>query len=324
VCAWLPTDGDAPAWGWLRARYCAHWGVTIVAPPRPALFAGLRVDGDLAGASAAQVARVTAALEGALRASAWYAPDGAGPLAATLRGALAVAFGSRAVTRRAAWVERVPYTEDETHEESYQEPYDDTESYTESVPHTEYRSESRRCGDTTCTEQVVVTVDATELKTRTVTRYRTAWRSVTTPVTRFRDEPRTFTYEATARTGTYASALEVALPAIAVAARAEARFTEEGVEHDVTFGPAGVAPARAHLTTLDGLAARAGDDLRDELRRRLDEAYAARFCAADDDSRDAAAACAYLDLPSAPPAVHAILRAAFGGDEADLAPLLRR
>jgi hypothetical protein len=324
VCEALPTDGGAPAWGWLRARYCAHWGVTVASPPRSALSSGVRVAGAIAGATAAQTARVTAALEGGLRASAWYAPDGAAPLPATLGGSLAAAFGSHAVARSAAWVEQVPYSADESHEESYQEPYDDTESYTESVPHTEYQSETHACGDTTCTDQVPVTVYSTEFKTRTVTKYRTAWRTVTTQVTKYRDEPRVFTYEATARTGDYASALEVTLPTLAVTAQAQARFSAAGVDHDVTFAPAGVAPERANLMTLDDLATRAGDDLRDELHRRLDAAYAARFCAGDAYTRDQAAACAYLDLPSAPSAVHATLRAAFGGDEANLAPLLRR
>ena len=78
-----------------------------------------------------------------------------------------------------------------------------------------------------------------EHKSRTVTKYRTAYRSVTNPVTKYRDESRTFEYEATHREGHYASTLRVEfdgtlrdlVPSIA------SDFGATGIDHDVTHCP---------------------------------------------------------------------------------------
>jgi hypothetical protein len=65
---------------------------------------------------------------------------------------------------------------------------------------------------------------------RTVTKYRTATRDVTTPVTRYRDVPHSFTYEATEQTGTYSSALHARLdggvPEVVVTVAIDARYAE--------------------------------------------------------------------------------------------------
>jgi hypothetical protein len=219
----------------------------------------------------------------------------------------------------------VPYTEDETSQESYQEPYDDTESYQEQVPHTEYRTETHPCGDTTCTDTHPETVYTSESRTRTVTKYRTAYRSVTKPVTKYRDVPRSFTYEALERTGHYVSAVRVRLDRdVDVAADITGDFVEHGFDHDVTNAAASVSPERANLPTLADFLAREEGRLKDELKTRLDARYGELYCAAKQYTLEEAAACAYLAPGKVPAAVHAALRGAFGADETFLPAVLAR
>lgn len=84
------------------------------------------------------------------------------------------------------------------------------------------------------------------------------------------------------RDGRYASSLRARFdgPFRDLAPTITADFTASGVDHDASFAPAGVAPERANLMTLES-----------------------------------AAACAFLDPKRVPPPVHAALRSAFGADE---------
>ena len=208
-CTRYEAVAPTPYWRWLTARYCGHWSANRPVPILPDHYRGLVVDGTIAGETTAEVSALGGALQTAFARSAWYAPTGSGAVHANIAGNLAVTYSSQQVTLTASWTEQVPYTDYETQQESYQEPYDDTETYTEEEPSTEYVP----CGDTTCPQ----TVYHTETRTRTVTKYRTAYRDVTVPVTRYRDEPRTEDYNAIERMGSYASALSVQLGAIAAA-----------------------------------------------------------------------------------------------------------
>lgn len=327
ACELLAPQATTPYWSWVVARYCTHWqGVPVTMVPRPNLHASLVVDGAIDGASDADTVRVRDALAEAFHASVWFGGDGQAPVRGTLHGAVAAAFDAQTVSRTASWTESVPYTAYETTQESYQEPYDDTETYSEQVPHTEYRTQTNPCGDTTCTETVPETVYTTEWKTRSVTRYRTAYRDVTNPVTRYRDEPRSFTYAALERTGRYTSQLVVTIagdePAVS-AAVADDR-SEHGFDHDVTNVAAGVSPERANLTQLPAFVAAEAEALQAELRARLDERYRQLYCSASQYALEDAAACAYLDAAHAPAAVHATLASVFGADERWLGDVLAR
>jgi len=323
-CEALPAT--TPYAAWLAAKYCGHFSVARAVPALPDHRSALAVDGAIAGATAAESERARFALADAFKKSAWFAPSAPARAHATLDGHLAVSYSSQNVTLTAAWTESVPYTAYEESQESYEEPYEDTETYWEDVPSTEYKTETVPCGDTTCTNTVPETVYHSEMKTRTVTKYRTQWRTVTNPVTRYRDEQRSQDYQATERDGSYTSELRARIDAglPALVASVDASTTERGFDHDVTIVAAGVSPSRANLTSQTDFAAHEHARLADELVARLDAAYASRFCSAPSFTVESAAECAYLGAAKAPAAAHAALRTALGGDEPYLASILSR
>jgi hypothetical protein len=308
-CTRYEAVAPTPYWRWLTARYCGHWSANRPVPTLPDQYRALVVDGTIAGETDEEASALRSALQDAFVKSALYAPSAAGEVHATIDGQLRVHYASRQVSLTASWTEQVPYTDYETQQESYQEPYDDTETYDEQVPTTEYVP----CGDTTCPQ----TVYHTETKTRTVTKYRTAYRDVTVPVTRYRDEPRTEDYNAIERTGSYASALSVQIGA--VTASVETATSESGYDHDVTIEPAGVSPSRANLTSHDQFAAHEAATLADRFVLQLDAAYARQFCGLPAFTLEQAAECAYAGAEHLPPAAQSALEHVFGGEVTYLA-----
>jgi hypothetical protein len=311
---------DQPYWTWIVARYCRNWGDTsVAAAPFPDLRRELVVEGALEGQSDTENDRLRAALAAAFRASPWYAPTGAGTVKAKLEGRLSATFSSKDVTLSKDWTEQVPYTDWVTEQEPYQEPYEELESYTEQVPRTEWK------------DNAPVTVYTTEHKTRWVTKHRPATRDVQRAVTKYRDVPHTYRYAAVERVGTYRATLRVEIqpePASlfgGVIAESLRDDIQRGIDHDVSFVPAGISPRRAGIETRDQMVANEGRRLQERLVAVLDARYAALYCsAASYDKLEAAAACAYRDLARAPHGAHARLRAVFGDDETYLAPLLAR
>src|SRR5262249_33513060 len=191
--------------------------------------------------------------------------------------------------------------------------------YSEQVPYTENRVEVHPCAynsEAQCPESVPYTLYRTEYKSRAVTKWRTAWRSVTVPVTHDRDEPRVFTYQATQHTAAHVSALHVLVDLVPeVAATIDSHFSDSGYTHDVTSSVAGVAPERAMLMSPDAFVAREQGRLHDQLRAALDARYAQLYCSAITYTVEQAAACAYLDPQHTPSAARAALRTVFGDEE---------
>ena len=114
----------------------------------------------------------------------------------------------------------------------------------------DHHTETVQCGDTTCSNSVPTTVYHTEYKTRTVTKYRTQYKDVTRPVTKYRDVPRTQNYAAVERRATYSDKLRAhidgGLPRVDAAI--QNATAQSGYDHDVSIAPAGVFPSRANLT----------------------------------------------------------------------------
>jgi hypothetical protein len=327
ACARLAPGATTPYWQWVAARYCEHFDAhAITAPKLPHQRAGLSIAGALTGMSVDELARLRTALAGAFLESVWYAPDGDPAVRVALSGSIASTFDSHPVTKYAEYTVEVPYTDYETQQESYQEPYDDTEYYTESVPSTEYHDESYSCGDTTCTRSVSQTVYHDESRTRTVTKYRTAWRTVTVPVTKYQTESRTFEYAAIERTGHYTSKLRLVFePDLDnLVASVETDASEVGIDHDAEFSPAGVSPERANLTTASAFVFAEQQRIVAELHARLDALYATRYCRAEVFSLEDAARCAILDPKGAPSAARGMLRVQLGEDETLLSVVLAR
>ncbi|MGE0871136.1 MAG: hypothetical protein AB7P03_21405 [Kofleriaceae bacterium] len=322
----------APYWSWYVDRYCQHWGVAarqdIVLPHTRS---DAVIEGSIAGETDAQVAALRAALGAAFRDSVWFSPRTSGAARGSISGRISATFSSRSVSLARDWTEQVPYTDYETIQVSYQEPYEDTETTVEQVPYTEYQTRKVPCGGLregeTCDETYPVTVYRSETRTNTVTRYRTAWRDETRPVTRYRDVPHVFSYVAIEHTGHYQSELGVTLDVGAVAtvaAEVANELSRRGVDHDITFEPAGVYPERANLLTLADFVNREQQTLRSQLLNQLDERYRSMHCTATMYTIDQAAACAYLAPTQLPDAAHAALRAMLGDDEPLAISLLAR
>jgi hypothetical protein len=302
-CDQLVAIAATPYWSWLADRYCAHFGELHAVPVLPAQHTALVVEGAVAGESDDETSALRGALRAAFARSPFYAATGTGELHATVDGTLDVQASSRETTLTAEWTEQVSYTDYETQQESYQEPYDDTESYTEDVTDSD--------GNT-----------HTEFKTRTVTKYRTAYRDVTVPVTKTRDEARSEDYPAVERSATYAAALHVHTDAPAIEARTTARTSEHGYDVDTTIAAANVAPHTAALHTQDQFATEQHARLAGELAAQLKAEYMREFCSAPTYTIEEAARCAYGGLDRLPKPARESLGQVFGAETPYLGQVL--
>lgn len=323
ACKRLAPSATTPYWSWVVDRYCRHFGPSpIQVPSLPDLYDQLVVEGTVVGQSGSQIENLHEALSAAFHDSVWF-EQGQATAHAAIDGSVSTSFSQRPVTLTADWTESVPYTAYETTSVAYQEPYEDTEYYTESVPRTEYRTETRPCGSSTCTESVPTTIYHDEQRTRTVTKYRTAYRDETNPVTRYRDEPRTFTYDGLERSGEYSAALRLHLESPPMTTTLNTHFTRSGIDHDASFSAAGVSPQRADLMTHAEFAARENQIMVDELRKDLNESFRKSFCTEGSYTLESAARCAYLAEPL-PQAARVAIHPLLGGDEPYIGVVLKR
>jgi len=304
-CTQLGAVAATPYWSWLAGRYCAHFGVLRNAPQLPEQRTALAIDGTVAGETADETRELRGDIAAAFQKSPWYAATGTGEAHATSDGTVELHASSREVMLTATWTEQVSYTEDETQSESYQEPYDDTESYTEDVTDSD--------GNT-----------HTEFKTRTVTKYRTAWRDVTVPVTKYRDEPRSEDYPAVQRLATYRSQLRLRIDAglPEIAASVDANADQSGYDVDATIPAGGIAPRRANLPTHEQFASAQHDRLAAQLLDLLNAEYSRRYCTAATYTIEEAARCAVAGFDLVPRHARESLGQVFGNETSYLGAVL--
>ncbi|HEY4178150.1 MAG TPA: tetratricopeptide repeat protein [Kofleriaceae bacterium] len=327
ACAKLAPTAKSPYWAWVVNRYCQRVASTPVNVPRlPYLVSGLEIVGGVRGATRAEQATTYDVLAEAFRASVWYASEGAPALHGEVSGSISSQFDAQQTTKTVQYTVQIPYTDYENYQVSYQEPYEDTESYSEQVPETTYTTETYSCGESTCTRSVPQTTYRTDYKTRTVTKYRTAWKTEQRAVTKYRTEYRTFDYDVVERSGRYKSQLRIVLgPQVdRVVAEISGDFNEDGVDHDVTFTPAGITPSRANLTTAEEFVSHEQHRLAAEMTKKLDAQYSAHFCTLTRYSVEDAAQCAYLDASAVPPTAQDAFTSALGPDAALLGEILVR
>ena len=321
-CRRLEPTGEQPYWRDAVRRYCAEWEVTLAADAPPGLVRAVEVTGAVDGASGAEVDRFRSAVgEGVQRTGFWAAaaPDVG---QATLTGAVTIAFTERPVTLEQSWTEQVPYTAYEDYQVAYQEPYTDSETYWEDVPYDDTEPYSYACGESVCTDSRTVTKYRSEQKVRDVTRYRTAYRTETRPVTQYQDVPRVFEYQATEYTGTYQATLSVTVAGIAVQVTRDQ--TRTGIQHDVTFAPAGVFPTAHGLPQPPAVMEDLASELAAEVARVLGARYTELHCTLPSYDLETASECAHGGAAAAPAAVHAAWRQALGDDEPAFAEVYDR
>lgn len=98
---------DAPHWGLVVSRYCAHFGATFEPPPLTASVGGIDVSGAVVGMTPAQTQALSARLDDWLRASLWYEGGGGAKAKATVQGKIETSFSHQSVTRHAPYRERI-------------------------------------------------------------------------------------------------------------------------------------------------------------------------------------------------------------------------
>ncbi len=337
-----PAAAEAPYWSHLVQRYCAHFGAEAPpAPDLPDVYGSLAFSGGVTGVDKAPHSTVLAsALTGAFEASPWYAP-GAKAAVADLSGSFSAEVKTRTVRRDVPWVENVPYTTFEQVLEPHQVPYTATEyrseqvpytameSYTVQVPYTASESYTYSCGygtsHRTCTGHRSVTRHRSETRTRTVTKYRsemrphmvtkyrTEHRSVSRAVTRYRQAPRVFSYEADQLSADYRTAMTVRLTgALHLETGVEDALSAQGDWHDAQHAPSRVAPERPGFPPSEDWFAARAETLARRLEAELARAWRESFCAPASATLEAASRCLY-GHPEAP-GLDATFAPVLGGD----------
>lgn len=320
--AHLPAEPEAfPFLTSLLLPYCEWFGAPVPAPPALGLASGVDVAVTIEGLAEPQIKAAQTAVAAAFLESPWYDPATPRQLRGLVSGLNEYRFTARPERLSADWTETIPYLATET----YQESYTDYEHYTQQVPYTVHRTETYSCGSfkehRTCTRSVPSTQYRMESRTRPVTKYRTATRTVT----RYRDEPRVHYYNATRRSGDYEARwltqleLELIPGATPFLFTEQAKVSQYGYDHDEVFEAAGVTPGRANLMTPDRWFDYVRGDLASKLGEQLSMKWQVSFCQLPSYSLETAARCARGSVP--PPEARAALRQLFG-DEVDL--VLRR
>ncbi len=284
---------DSPHWRELVFRYCRHWREYAPRPPAPPELLGApEWSVEMEGLNGAQQARLQARLTEAFEASPWFSPGATTRPALSLMGYFSTRSDSESVQRTVSWTEQVPYTDHEDRTETVEEPFEEEEEYTDSKG---------------------------EKKTRKVTKYRTYKRTITVPVTKYRDVPRTFDYHAVrlseshrvAMTAT--GALDPGRGPFSVTLMEQ--YSESGYEHDVTFHPGGVSPQRVSFTPPQAWLDSQVEALGARFSRQLVEHWKQSYCGSPALTLDDAARCARSGA-ALPAAAERVLSEILGDDAA--------
>jgi hypothetical protein len=295
------SPADRPYWRWLVARYCQHFGREATVPALPNLASGVDLAGTISGVSDASATALGARLASALVGTPWYAPGVGERVAGELHGAYAVAYQHGPVTENAPWTERVAYQAMEPRSVPHQVSRMESETYWVTVPYTVTQSETYSCGDShsyrTCTRSKSVFRTRSESRSRLVTRWHTEYRTELQTVTRHKDVPRVFQYQAERYQANYTLASTVTMhlppdgePLTVPLARRE---LVQALRTDVTFLPAGISPTSGRVPSADQWLNAALDPMLEGVKRELRQAWTARFCTREEFTVEEAARCLY-------------------------------
>jgi hypothetical protein len=288
----VPSE-DAPHWRELVFRYCGRWReYAPQPPPAPELFGPPGFSGDVEGLGDAQRELLRDRLTRAFEASPWFSPSATPRVDFTLAGRFSTRRDSQGVQLTAPYTEKVPYTDYEERTETVEEPYTEEEEYTDSEG---------------------------ERKTRTVQKVRTFTRVFTVPVTRYRDEPRTFEYHALRLSVDHRLALSSTGVLDArhgpLTAVLQDQLSESGYEHEVSFLEAGVTPSRVAFTPTHAWVEQRVEALGALFSKKLVEHWRQAHCSTPAATLDDAARCARAGVALPTPA-YQVLSEVLGDDAA--------
>lgn len=352
-CAVLSSLAQSPHLATFVARYCGAFGA---AGPRVTLLpearSSLSLEVQMVGASPEGL---SAQLTEAFRASPWFDAHSPGALELKVAGHLESHVDSTPLTVTSRWIEQEMYTTTEQQTESYQESYTEMETHTEtttepytatemrsvSVPTTTYESYSYTCGSyphtQTCYGTRPVTQYRSELRSETVTRYRSGTRQVSQLVTKFRPATRTVSksvthYRPVPRSVEYKAVrwhavhhgqvvMLFGLPGTSepLSVPWSSAVDQSDVEHEMNLPAAQLTPHRAQVPSEADWHQQLVAGMNGEAQRTLSEAWRKAFCE-ELGTPEQAARCARLK--GSGPKPWAVLATFFGESEAALRTVL--
>jgi hypothetical protein len=157
-----------------------------------------------------------------------------------------------------------------------------------------------------------------EQRSRDVRKVRTEYRTRTRQVTRYRDEPRIFRYQATKLDGRYQAtffiSIDVGSGIRPIEARGSAEDARSAYDHDVEFAPAGVHPEHTDLPSDLWWRQQQRSRVHDTVLASLDRSWTQSFCNEGVSAIEEAARCARVRPKPAPAAVRAQIAALISDD----------
>lgn len=270
-----------PHLGWWVAQYCARFGAEgprLTATPEQ--VSGLKVGADtLAPATAEQRQRLEALIDAAVRNSPWFDEHAARAAELRVSGSHVAKLTKTPVKREARWVQKTPYKVNEVRESSQTK----THMSSENKHYTQYGMMLVPCPQLGpgCT-MPVPTAQTTAVPIET-TAHRTMTTTSIETVTKYKEEPRVFHYEATEVRGEYEAKWDIQLALVEghapLSTTVTGRAQQKDDEHNVTYAPASLAPKKASVMTHDRWFIDRMVALDRELPSLLREHWMALYCA---------------------------------------------
>ncbi len=299
--------------------YCEHFGAPLPEQlARPGACAGVEFTGVIAGETLGERGTMRLALTRAYAASPWVDPLAHCTHRVHVQGTRSDQTTTQKIRVAEKWTERVPYAATEMVSVAYTT----SEHYTAMEAHTTYQSYSYSCGShppRTCTGSRPHTQYRSVPRTRSVTRHRMEPRTVT----RYRDVPRVFEFEAEEVVHLYNAAGTIAFEGGGAAATWKFEERAVALNHDVVFAPAGIAPSRAPPPSRPAMFAREVDKAASDFASAMAEEFRRRHCeGVSSFDTDSAAACLLAAPATLPREAAAVLAEVFAGDVDEVAKLL--
>ncbi len=308
--------GEHPYFSRFAQKLCAHFGQQLADQPAlPLAASNVQVRFGVSGIVEGERRAVERAMLDGLRRSPYWDASSSRFVRGRVDGVRSVDVARRTIEMTRPWVETVPYRAVETYQEPYTVYYEDNESYTEQEPYTDYETRYRPCGNSTCSDSVPVTRYRSVQKTRPVTRSKTEYRTRERTVTKYRDVPRTFRFEAEEVTGSYSADLGVTFEppeGQGFAFRLTPREQLRGIDHDVSFPAADVSPSQSNLPTLEEWFGGQVSAISDEVANLAHAGWRSRFCDTALWDLEGAARCAWSAGLETPPKGKAVLAEGLG------------
>lgn len=266
---------DTPYYNQFARKFCEKWSIkgrSIASVDERGkdhdLYSGLDFNVTILGLPDEVAGELKKGMSERFRKSAWFNPNGkAGRVLIGLKGSFIRKIDSQLVPQVHAYSVKIPYTAYVPEMRTRQVPYQTTE-YT-----CAYINGRSICGNVPATA------------------FRTEYYTVTVPVTRYREEPRTYNYAATQTNQSLIFLAEgyALVDGKKIGLSINETSGESGIDHDISIPDIGLSPAKSALTDpLEWLKEQMGT-LADHSGVEIDKTWSDKFCKWQPGKKDIAA-----------------------------------